>query len=67
MIGLPTETMEDVEGIVETAQGVVELYYKTKEHAKGKGVQVSVSTACFVPKPFTPFQFEPQDLSLIHI
>lgn len=61
MIGLPTETMEDVEGIVETAQGVVELYYKTKEHAKGKGVQVSVSTACFVPKPFTPFQFEPQD------
>lgn len=61
MIGLPTETMEDVEGIVRTAMGVVGLYYQTENKPKGKGVQVNVSAACFVPKPFTPFQFEPMD------
>ena len=61
MMGLPTETMADIEGIAETAQKVVELYYHTQTHAKGKGVQVTVSCACFVPKPHTPFQFVPMD------
>lgn len=61
MIGLPTETMEDVEGIVKTAMGVVGLYYNTENRPKNKGVQVNASAACFVPKPFTPFQFEPMD------
>ena len=61
MMGLPTETMEDIEGIAETAQKVVDLYYKNTNHAKGRGVQVTISCACFVPKPFTPFQFEGQD------
>ncbi len=61
MMGLPTETMEDIEGIAETAQRVVELYYKNPNRPKGKGVSVSISVACFVPKPHTPFEFVPQD------
>ena len=61
MMGLPTETMEDIEGIAETAQRVVDLYYANPDKPKGKGVQVTISVACFVPKPHTPFQFVPQD------
>lgn len=61
MMGLPTETMEDVKGIADLAQKVVDLYYQTPERQKGKAVSVSVSCASFVPKPFTPFQWEPQD------
>ncbi len=61
MIGLPTETDEDVLGVVDTAQKVVDLYYSLRNHAKGKAVQVTCSVASFVPKPFTPFEFEPQD------
>ena len=61
MMGLPTETMEDIEGIAETAQKVVDLYYSNPKHAKGRGVQVTISCACFVPKPHTPFQFVPMD------
>ena len=60
MMGLPTETMEDIKGIADTAQKVVDLYYSL-DHAKGKGVQVTISVACFVPKPDTPFQFCAQD------
>ncbi len=59
MMGLPTETDEDIIGIAELAQKVVNLFYDMPEHAKGK-LQVSISTATFVPKPFTPFEFEPQ-------
>ena len=61
MMGLPTETMEDIEGIAETAQKIVNLYYNNPDKPKGKGVQVTISCACFVPKPHTPFQFVPQD------
>lgn len=60
MMGLPTETDEDIEGITKLAQKVVDLYYSTPGRPKGRGVQVSISTATFVPKPFTPFEFEPQ-------
>ncbi len=59
MLGLPTETDEDILGIADLAQKVVNLFYDTPNRAKGK-VQVSISTATFVPKPFTPFEFEPQ-------
>ncbi|MDE5736983.1 MAG: TIGR03960 family B12-binding radical SAM protein [Oscillospiraceae bacterium] len=59
MMGLPTETDEDIIGIAALAQKIVDLFYHMPEHAKGK-LQVSVSTATFVPKPFTPFEFEPQ-------
>lgn len=61
MLGLPTETKEDIKGIADLAQKVVDLFYETPNRAKGKSVSVTLSTACFVPKPFTPFQFEPQD------
>lgn len=61
MMGLPTERDEDIVGIAELAQKVVDLFYSIENRPKGRGVQVSVSTATFVPKPFTPFQFEPQD------
>ncbi len=61
MMGLPTETMEDIAGIADLAQKVVDAFYRNPNKPKGKGVQVSVSCASFVPKPFTPFQWEPQD------
>ena len=61
MMGLPTETMEDIKGIADTAQQVVDLFYTIPDRPKGKGVQVTISVACFVPKPDTPFQFCAQD------
>ena len=61
MMGLPTETMDDIAGIADLAQKVVDTFYRNPNKPKGKGVQVSVSCASFVPKPFTPFQWEPQD------
>ncbi|WP_306574473.1 TIGR03960 family B12-binding radical SAM protein [Anaerotruncus massiliensis (ex Togo et al. 2019)] len=61
MMGLPTETDEDVAGIIRLAQKVVDMFYRLPDRPKGRGVSVTVSVACFVPKPFTPFEFEPQD------
>ena len=61
MIGLPTETLDDVAGIAQLGQRVVDEFYRLPDRPKGKGVQVSISASSFVPKPFTPFQFEPQD------
>lgn len=61
MIGLPTETMDDVADIAALGQKVVDTYYSNPNKPKGKAVSVTVSTSSFVPKPFTPFQWEPQD------
>lgn len=61
MMGLPTERDEDIVGIAELAQRIIDLYYTIENRPKGRGVQVSISTATFVSKPFTPFQFEAQD------
>ncbi|MBR5155016.1 MAG: TIGR03960 family B12-binding radical SAM protein [Clostridia bacterium] len=62
MIGLPTETEEDVVGIANLAQKVVDVFYSIpKEIRKGRQLTVTVSTSSFVPKPFTPFQWEPQN------
>ena len=60
MLGLPTETEDDIKGIAHLAQKIAETYYETvpKEQRKGK-VQINVSTSFFVPKPFTPFQWAP--------
>lgn len=60
MLGLPTETVEDMQGIAELSEKVAEVYYDTvpKEQCHGK-VQVTASTSFFVPKPFTPFQWAP--------
>ena len=61
MNGLPTETFEDIEGIADLAQKVVYEYYKLPKPERPRGVSVTISVACFVPKPFTPFQWEAQD------
>lgn len=61
MIGLPTETMDDVADIANLGQAVVDTYYQTPNRVKGRSVSVTVSASSFVPKPFTPFQWEPQD------
>jgi len=61
MNGLPTETLEDVEGIADLAKKVVYEYYKLPKPERPRGVGVTISVACFVPKPFTPFQWESQD------
>ncbi len=60
MLGLPTETDEDLQGIADLGQKIVDTYYSLPNKPKGKGVNVSISVSTFVPKPFTPFQFEPQ-------
>lgn len=59
MIGLPTETLEDVEGIAELTHKVLEVYRKVPKK-NGKGLSVNVSISSFVPKAFTPFQWEAQ-------
>ncbi len=61
MMGLPSETMEDVMGIGELAEKVVDCYYNCVPKSKNRGVKVTVSTSVFVPKPFTPFQWDPQE------
>jgi len=59
MLGLPTETDEDVVAIAELAEKVLRIW---KQYAKNKsrGVRITVSTSCFVPKPHTPFQWDGQ-------
>ena len=61
MIGLPTETLDDIEGIIKLGQTVIDEYYSIKDKPKNKGVEVTLSAAAFVPKPFTPFQWFGQD------
>ncbi len=61
MIGLPTETYEDLDGMVELARKVVACYFAVPKGVRAKGLRVTVSASSFVPKPVTPFQWEPQD------
>ena len=61
MIGLPTETPDDVAAIAELGRKVVDTYYAVENRPKGKSPRVTISASSFVPKPFTPFQWEPQD------
>lgn len=60
MLGQPTETNDDVDGIMDLCEKIAELYYETvpKEKRNGK-CQITASTSFFVPKPFTPFQWAP--------
>ncbi len=62
MLGLPTETMEDMDGIKDLCDKIIDLYYTIPNRPKGRGVQISVSLSTFIPKPFTPFEFEPQPI-----
>ena len=67
MIGLPTETLDDVAGIADLGQKVVDAFYANPNKKKGKGVSVTLSASGFVPKAFTPFQWEPQDtIEMLH-
>ncbi|MBQ7326446.1 MAG: TIGR03960 family B12-binding radical SAM protein [Clostridia bacterium] len=61
MNGLPTETDEDIIGISDLAKKVVGQYFALPKSERPKGLGVTVSVSCFVPKPFTPFQWEKQD------
>lgn len=61
MMGLPTETDEDIEGISDLANLVADQYFAVPKEKRAKGLRITVSTSCFVPKPFTPFQWEPMD------
>ena len=61
MMGLPGETFDDIKGIADTAKHIIDLFYQTDNKPKNRGVEISISVACFVPKPFTPFQFFGQD------
>lgn len=61
MMGLPTETYEDLDGINEIANRSTYLYKTIQSPKKKGGVTVTVSVSCFVPKPFTPFQWQKQD------
>lgn len=60
MLGLPTETDDDIRGIAELAKKICDLFYQNPNRQRGKHIQISISCATFVPKPFTPFEFEPQ-------
>lgn len=59
MNGLPTETDDDIVDISKLAYTILDLYYSKKR--KGPAPNVTVSVSCFVPKPFTPFQWESQN------
>ena len=59
MLGLPTETDEDVLGIAEMANHVLHTWRESASN-KSRGVRITVSTSWFVPKPFTAFQWEAQ-------
>ncbi|MDR2559087.1 MAG: TIGR03960 family B12-binding radical SAM protein [Oscillospiraceae bacterium] len=60
MLGLPGETDEDIKGIKVLIEKIIDLFYSTLERNKSKPISISVTLSTFVPKPFTPFEFEPQ-------
>ena len=61
MIGQPTETYEDLDGIADLAAKVVRAYFSVPKAQRAKGLRVVVSASSFVPKPVTPFQWAPQN------
>jgi len=61
MIGLPTETEEDVCGIADLAQKVLDVYHNTPKEERAKNINITVSSSSFIPKPFTAFQWAKQD------
>lgn len=61
MIGLPTETDTDIEGIADLSQKVLEEYFAIPKEERAKNINITTSTSSFIPKPFTPFQWAKQD------
>ncbi len=62
MMGLPTETDEDIDGIADLAQKVARVYFSVPKGQRAPGLRITVSTSVFVPKPFTPLQWAGQDV-----
>ncbi len=67
MMGLPTETMEDIEGIAALADKIAGEYYKQPKEKRSGKLNIVVSTSFFVPKPFTPFQWSRMDTASEYI
>lgn len=61
MIGLPTETEEDILGIASLSQKVLDQYFAIPKEERAKNINITTSTSSFIPKPFTPFQWAKQD------
>ena len=61
MVGLPTETDDDIRGITKLSSDIVDIFYELPKEKRNRGVSVTVSSSCFVPKAFTPFQWAAQD------
>jgi radical SAM superfamily enzyme YgiQ (UPF0313 family) len=61
MMGLPTETYEDLDGIADLANKILDEYYKIPKNERASGINITVSASVFVPKPFTPFQWVRQN------
>ena len=59
MLCLPTETDDDIRGIAQMANEVLHCWREYAKY-KSRGVRITISTSCFIPKPFSPFQWEPQ-------
>ena len=57
MLGLPTETEEDMRAIAQLAEKIAERYYEIPKEQRNGKCQITISTSFFVPKPFTPFQW----------
>ncbi|QOV20735.1 TIGR03960 family B12-binding radical SAM protein [Blautia liquoris] len=61
MLGLPTETTEDIKGIAWLCQKIAERYYELPKEQRNGKCQITASSSFFVPKPFTPFQWAPMN------
>lgn len=61
MLGLPTETEEDMKGIAHLAEKIAKRYYEIPKDQRNGKCQITISTSFFVPKPFTPFQWAPMN------
>lgn len=61
MIGLPSETSEDVKGIADLSQKVLNVYFDIPKEERAKNINITVSTSSFIPKPFTAFQWSAQN------
>jgi len=62
MIGLPSETHDDVVSISKLAESIANEYFSIPKDRRGQPLEIILSVSCFVPKPFTPFQWEPQNI-----
>lgn len=60
MLGLPTETEEDIDGIAQFGYQILDTFYAVSKDKRARDIQITISTSFFVPKSFSPFQWAPQ-------